>query len=321
MAQTGEEGLTFLKEAAQTNSPFDIALIDTVMPGMNGHELARVIQSDQALRYTKLVTLSSMAPTSAPFEGQDDWYSYELTKPIRASGMYNCLVALLGRGNMDFMKEEVALHGSLDTINTGAHVLLVEDNEVNREFGKSALELLGCRADFAHNGLDAVEAVSGTDYDLVFMDCQMPGMDGYEATARIRCREAEKGVSGRGIPIVALTAHAMRGDRKKCVDAGMNDYLSKPFNIDQLKGILEKWIPSGVTKAKIQMKSEYHEDSGSWLESDDITSVLDKNVLEEYKLLDEPGEESFLATMIGLFFEKFSRSDHIHRNIPGDLGH
>ena len=306
VAESGEEGLSHLRQAAQTGSPFDIALIDTVMPGMNGHELAGKIQSEPALAVTKLVALSSIA-TKTAVEDQDDWYSYELTKPIRASAMYNCLVVLLGRkSDLNHIKGEISLSGSMDSIKEGATVLLVEDNEVNREFGKSALELLGCRVDFAHNGLAAVEAVERTDYDLVLMDCQMPEMDGYEATTRIRRMEAEKGVEGQGLPIVALTAHAMRGDRSRCVNAGMNDYLSKPFNIDQLKIVLEKYIPSSAVGAGVKtalQRQQISADSFPTGENDDIVNVLDKNVLDEYKLLDEPGKESFLSTMIGLFLK------------------
>lgn len=119
-------------------------------------------------------------------------------------------------------------------------ILLAEDDLVNQTVGRTILEYFGCRTDVAGNGLEAVEAVAGAAYDLVLMDCQMPLMDGYEATRAIREREAASGA--RLLPIVALTAHAMDSDREICLEAGMDDYLGKPYKTDELNAILAKWL-------------------------------------------------------------------------------
>lgn len=121
------------------------------------------------------------------------------------------------------------------------HILLAEDNLVNQEVGKLILESLNCQVDVVDDGAIAVDAIFSNSYDLVFMDCQMPDVDGYEAARMIRQRESLAGKKGRHIPIVALTAHALEGDRELCLEAGMDDYLSKPFNADQIATILRKW--------------------------------------------------------------------------------
>ncbi len=125
----------------------------------------------------------------------------------------------------------------------GARVLLVEDNVVNQEVGRAMLQHLGCAVDITTDGAEAVEAVSQRSYDIVFMDCQMPRMDGYEATRLIRESEKKAGNGAvRRLPIVALTAHAMEGDRDPCIEAGMNDYVSKPFNEAHIRDVLARWL-------------------------------------------------------------------------------
>lgn len=124
-------------------------------------------------------------------------------------------------------------------------ILLVEDNPVNQEVGKLLLEALECVVDVAENGRLAVEAVFRNDYDLVFMDCQMPEVDGYEATRLIRHRETAGGGSCKRIPIVALTAHTIEGDREMCIKAGMDDYIPKPFRAAQLSEVLKRWSIAG----------------------------------------------------------------------------
>jgi CheY-like chemotaxis protein len=137
------------------------------------------------------------------------------------------------------MAKGETMEGSI--IERKMRVLLAEDNPVNQEVEKLVLEALGCHVDVVENGLLAVEAVSGGEYDLVFMDCQMPEMDGYEATKKIRELESVDGEEIRRVAIVALTAHAMEGDREYCLEAGMDDYLSKPFNPGQMETILKRW--------------------------------------------------------------------------------
>jgi len=159
-----------------------------------------------------------------------------LTKPVRRSQLYNALCEAVG------IAVEVAQSSapSTERRTSGVRVLLVEDNEVNRKLALHMLKRLGCSVDVATNGREAVEKTASHAYDLVLMDIQMPEMDGIEATRRIR--EREEG-SGKHLPIIAMTAHAMEGDRERCLNAGMDDYLSKPVKIERLAQVIEKWNP------------------------------------------------------------------------------
>ena len=125
-----------------------------------------------------------------------------------------------------------------------AHLLLAEDNPVNQEVARNMLENIGCRVEVVDNGREAVAAASRTRFDLILMDCQMPRMDGYQATESIRRREEAENEPGNRLPIIALTAHAMEGDRERCLAAGMDDYLAKPFTQKQLAEVLERWLKS-----------------------------------------------------------------------------
>jgi TMAO reductase system sensor TorS len=168
-------------------------------------------------------------------------------------------------------------------------VLLAEDNAVNQELVKIMLEYLGCRVDAVANGREAVEAYGRTDYDLVFMDCQMPEMDGFEAVLHIRTQEKTAGAH-RHTPIVALTAHALPGDRQICLDAGMDDYLSKPFRQEQLRAMVERWLDDRT---------------GAGAEAEDPpTASLDASVLETIRALDRQGTAEILKNVIDIFFRE-----------------
>ncbi|MDD5287056.1 MAG: response regulator, partial [Desulfuromonadaceae bacterium] len=175
-----------------------------------------------------------------------------LSKPVRQSRLLNCLLQIMSAPTEAADKQTLeARHEKPSRFN--AHLLLVEDAPVNRELGRIMLENLGCRVDTAWNGREALEAIERQSYDLVLMDCQMPEMDGYEATQRVRERERSSSTVpvGEGqsdhLIIVALTAHAMQGDRQTCLDAGMDDYLTKPFSTLQLSEVLSRWLPFRAT--------------------------------------------------------------------------
>jgi CheY-like chemotaxis protein len=235
-AETGEAALEKLRAAVTAGRSFDIVVLDDRMPRMSGLELARAIRADPALRQLPLVMLSSV--------GHDEESSIEagieffLTRPVRQSLLHDTLTeALKVKIAAGIAQQARGLHAQLD-----AHVLLVEDNPVNQELAQHMLEHLGCTCVIARHGREALVALEGdTAFDAILMDCQMPEMDGFEATAAIRVREAQ-GVRKR-LPIIALTAGAVEGDRDKCLAAGMDDYLSKPFSLDQLEGILRRCLP------------------------------------------------------------------------------
>jgi CheY-like chemotaxis protein len=207
------------------------------MPKMSGLELARAIRAEASLGAPPLVMLSSVEHDED--ESVEAGIEFFLTRPVRQSHLYDCLVNALRAKIQDGAAQPGhGLPAQLD-----ATILVVEDNPVNQELAAHMLQHLGCRATVARNGREAVSMTENTAYDAVLMDCQMPEMDGFEATATIRQREASQRAERR-LPIVALTAGAVEGDRDKCLAAGMNDYLSKPFSLDQLEEVLRRWLPA-----------------------------------------------------------------------------
>ena len=168
---------------------------------------------------------------------------------------------------------------------SGRHVLLVEDNIVNQCVASEILKRIGVTVDIANNGVEALQMLVDTHYDFVFMDCQMPEMDGFEATRRIRAR----GDLGE-LPVVALTANALSGDRQSCLDAGMTDYLTKPFTRDQLKAMLDKW-----TTGRIAVATEAMDGTSGFASIE----LVDQAALNEIRMLDNDGESSIFDEIIG----------------------
>ncbi|MCP9446985.1 MAG: response regulator [Nitrospira sp.] len=245
--ETPHEALQCLRQAAERGEPFDLAIIDMQMPGMDGLELARSIKADQRISAARLVLLTSMGRRGDAKLAQEAGFSAYLTKPIRRSQLLDCLkLALAGEGSGDASPGGVPA-GIITThvlsevrASLRGHVLLVEDNPVNQKVAVKMLEKLGCRVDVAGNGKEAVEAIERIRYTLVFMDCQMPEMDGFEATRIIREREG----TARHTPIIAMTANAMAEDRDACLNAGMDDFVSKPVTTQALVAVLNRWLPS-----------------------------------------------------------------------------
>jgi len=230
---SGQQALRMLTSVSPC--PFDAVVLDYQMPGMHGVDVAKHIRSNETLSPCKVILLSSVG---SPVRQQAEHSSVDvwLTKPVRRSQLYNALCEVAG------ISHEITQPDTpnLERRNFGVRVLLVEDNEVNRKLALHMLRRLGCVVEVAMNGREAVELTAKRVYDLVFMDIQMPEMDGIEATRLIRERERS---TGKHLPIVAMTAHAMEGDREHCLAAGMDDYLSKPVKIDLLAQMVEKWNP------------------------------------------------------------------------------
>ena len=243
-ADSGMKALELLRAAAAQGCPFDLAVLDLMMPEMDGLELARNIKGDPDLAEMHLVLLTSYGQRGDSTVALEAGVAAYLTKPVRQSQLFNCLAKVINRPMvlgeqsrpsvstvglaMSYIPEErIDMSDKL--------ILLAEDNIVNQKVAVRQLLKLGYRADAVANGREVLEALTRIRYDLVLMDCQMPDMDGYEATAEIRRRE---GASMR-IPIVAMTANALQGDREKCIAAGMDDYVSKPVRSEELRKVLE----------------------------------------------------------------------------------
>jgi CheY-like chemotaxis protein len=216
------------------------------MPEMDGLELAQAVRSTAGLEGLSVVMMTQVTPPGDE-RLRDAGIDRRLTKPIRPRELYDCIAELIVPDDSAIL-EPVA--DVAESRFSGARILLVEDNPINQEVVRCMLDNLGCRIEVADAGQTALRRVSRRPFDLVLMDCQMPVMDGYEATRAIRRREKSGQVaaspSGRPrprLPIVAMTANAMKGDRERCLAAGMDDYLSKPFRPAQLYRCLEQWLP------------------------------------------------------------------------------
>jgi len=234
-----EGGMEALREMrrAQDDDQFDVAIVDMMMPGMDGRALAAEIRRDKSLMDMVVVLLTSAGHSEQPVPGVD----IELVKPVRPSQLFDVLHTLLAakpeRARMAPVEEPVPpVHAGRD-----ARILVVEDNIANIKVAVRMIERLGYRADMAGNGLEAVSALGKLDYDAVLMDCQMPDMDGYEATRQIR-RHEQGNKERRHTPIIAMTASAMSGDRERCLAAGMDDYISKPIKLHVVAAVLERWL-------------------------------------------------------------------------------
>jgi len=241
-AANGFEALDVLAQSIFTKKEFDVALLDYNMPGMDGEELAHKIKVHPEYNKIPLMLLTSSPRSGDALRMKDAGFSAYLTKPIKLSHLYDAISTVLGTAmEIHAIKASPALvtqHTLNEAKRALIRILLVEDNIVNQKVAIRMLEKLGYRCDVAANGLEALKALDNIFYDLVFMDCQMPEMDGYEATREIRRLQG----AAKHTPIVAMTAEALEGDREKCINAGMDDYLSKPIQMNILKMILEKYI-------------------------------------------------------------------------------
>ncbi|HSS31044.1 MAG TPA: MASE1 domain-containing protein [Nitrospiraceae bacterium] len=259
-ASDGDEALALLKEAAAEGEAFDLAILDLQMPRMNGLELARTIKSDPLLTATRLVLLTSMGMRGQAEQAKQAGIAAYLSKPVHRSHLYDCLTMIVdmsAKSSTDRLEVGTAsrLHDVLVTrhvikeaaMAARVRILVAEDNIVNQKIAVGQLEKLGYRADVVANGLEAVDAVARIRYALVLMDCQMPEMDGWEAAAMIRKHEGARG--NQRVPIIAITANAMPGDREKCRKAGMDDYLAKPVTLEELQVAVARWIPDCSTPA------------------------------------------------------------------------
>jgi signal transduction histidine kinase/DNA-binding response OmpR family regulator len=241
-AASGPLALKMMHTAAERGEPYDLALLDAQMPGMDGMALARAIKSEPVVATARLALLTLVGLSSDRNEARQAGIEAYLSKPIWPSQLSSCLTAMIGAPVETWLSDPLKRHDQVETpTEMVGLVLLVEDNPVNQQVITYTLELLGCRVDSVTNGREALEVLAQTAYDLVFMDCQMPEMDGFEATGAIRERESLMGLDH--IPIIAMTAYALQGDRERCLAAGMDDYLSKPFSLEELSSLLERWRP------------------------------------------------------------------------------
>jgi CheY-like chemotaxis protein len=246
---SGEEVMGALHAARRSGDPYQCVILDYQMPGMDGATLAREIKADPATRDTVLVMLTSVGYLGLLRQTEGASVDACLSKPVRQSQLLNTLAtAWSKKQHMAYVDPASPGHriGEMKSALAGRlagcpiRVLVAEDNVVNQKVAIRMLERLGLRADVAANGRETVRMFELLPYDLIFMDCQMPEMDGYEATRTIRRQEEP----GRHVAIIAMTADAMAGCREQCIEAGMDDFIVKPVAMEGLFEVLQRWTPA-----------------------------------------------------------------------------
>jgi len=284
--------LSHLQDAQQKNKQYQVALLDWHMPEMDGLTLAKKIHNDPTIQPLPMVMLSSDNITLDQNKKAASGIKFFLNKPVLQQKILNCLLDLLGATPSSQIDSQVSpTHAP---IKLSAHILLAEDNIINQEVGMAVLRLLGCSAELASNGLEAVNLATEKQFDAILMDCHMPEMDGFEATTKIR--QHEKALSnGLRIPIIALTADVQKGIIDQCLMAGMDAYLSKPFNSAQLQSLLEKWLPlkndiqKNIPTSNAPQKNQFD------------NSILNAEALNNLRQLTTESGETLLNKAISLF--------------------
>jgi two-component system, sensor histidine kinase and response regulator len=250
-AEHGGQALDLLRAGAACEAPYDLALVDMKMPGMDGVELTRAIKADPAIAGVRLIMLSSIGSPAEIAGAREAGIATYLNKPVRQRELRRAVAEVLGVArSIEKPKPEKQPQQRLS-----AHVLLAEDNAVNQAVAVAMLKGFGCVVEVAKDGRDRLAAAYRTRFDVILMDCQMPEMDGFRATRVLRNLETAH-AAARRIPIIALTANALEGDRERCLTAGMDDYLSKPFNQAQLWDVLTRWIKASHGDARAVNTSE-----------------------------------------------------------------
>jgi PAS domain S-box-containing protein len=241
---SGAEGaLDMLGKAASEGDPYRVVLLDSAISPASGNDFFRRLQADPELRETTLILLTAPEPWSEAQWPHATGFASCIAKPVHQSRLYENLAVALERNlsdrvRLDRLPSRRRAHRKRKR---PVRILVAEDNISSKQVALAILEKLGYQADVAANGKEALASLQKIPYDLVLMDCQMPEMNGYEAAGRIR--DPQSGVVNPTVPIVALTAHAMKGDREECVAAGMNDYITKPVQSASLAAMIEKWLP------------------------------------------------------------------------------
>jgi PAS domain S-box-containing protein len=290
-AASAVTALDQLKQAIAEGTSVDMAILDIHMPDIDGIALSRIMKSDPDLHHIPLLALSSIDWHSSDRPADASIFFAWLRKPVRQSLLWDCLLQQRFASAQAEAKTEGAQPEP--TTFTG-RILLAEDNPVNREVTLGMLELLGCRVDMVENGRQAVEAVSTQPYDLVLMDCQMPELDGFAATTAIRRHEERRGHVSH-LPIIALTANAMEGDRERCLAAGMDDYLSKPFSQEGLRSVMQRWIPSDSPETLAINASKSAEPPSQQ------TPVIDTSAWDAILTSQRPGKPDLLHRALSLY--------------------
>jgi signal transduction histidine kinase/CheY-like chemotaxis protein/HPt (histidine-containing phosphotransfer) domain-containing protein len=305
IASNGAEALDLLRAASANGKPFDVAIIDMKLPVMDGIDLTRAIKADASLAALKLVMLSSLDAADDIDRARELGVDRCLSKPVRRAELLACVSALVGAaapsapqcagGVVTAAPRPAPLTLAI------ARVLLAEDNTMNQEIALEMLEDTGYRVTLVENGRQALAALASDEFDVVLMDCQMPELDGFEATRMLRRQESEDGC--RRTPVIALTANAMSGDSERCLEAGMDDYVTKPYSRDKLLAALARWTqptpnttPHHTTPCAVPGA-----DGAALAPVPTEAGAIDGRALQALRAMQRPGRPSVLGRMLDLF--------------------
>jgi len=306
LAESGQSALEVMTEAHKSGRPFKLIILDMNMPVMDGFELAEKIRKQEEYSNIPIMILTSSGLRGDAARCQKLEIAAYLTKPVKQSSLLDAILTVLGRIEPEGAEAPLVTQYMIREEGPSLRILLAEDNEVNQKIATSMLGKRGHIVIVVGNGKNAVSAYEdqgGPPFDLILMDVQMPVMDGLEATRLIRQREKN---SGKHIPIVALTAHAMKGDKEMCLDAGMDGYLSKPLRKDELISVIRDLMFS-QRSARSNSRS-FQKESGDVFDYKKTMAAVD-------------GDIEFLKEVVGLFIENIPKSIAEIRNavMEGDM--
>ena len=330
-AADGAEALDLLRNAQRKGRPFDLAIVDMRMPVMDGIELVRAIKAEPGLAGLSIIMLSSLDASAELHQVLGLGVEYCLTKPVRALELRHCIEAVSGfdvapppAGQPAGPAEAAPAPAAPETgRHAGMRMLLVEDNAINLEIAVAMLEETGCQITAADNGRRALALWQQQQFDVILMDCQMPEMDGFEATRRLRRMELELG--RRRTPIIALTANAILGDRELCLDAGMDDYIAKPYTRAGLLAVLARWrLAPGAAAHATAGPAEAADPAGDAATAGaerappdgpgpgdaapaEHPAILDPAALQNLRSMRRPGRPDVLGRIIELFYQDAPR--------------
>jgi PAS domain S-box-containing protein len=318
-ATSGEAALRKLKMALAEKDPFEIGILDMLMPGMSGETLGEKIKAEPDLpEMPILVMLTSAGKRGDAARMKEIGFSAYLTKPIRQSQLFDALMTIVNKNlipGKSTRESLVTRHSIAEDHKQKVRILLAEDNIVNQKVAIAILKKLGYWADIVANGVEAVKALETLPYDLVLMDCQMPEMDGYEATGRIR--DESSAVKNHKIPIIAMTANAMQGDRDKCLDAGMDDYISKPVKPEELLDAIKKVLLTQTEKVSETKLGNHIAEQPAQAEiiTEEDEEEMDKDIFDKDALLEKLMNDSeLLESIIDIFFEDIPKQIDLLEN-------
>jgi signal transduction histidine kinase/DNA-binding response OmpR family regulator len=303
--ESGAVALAMLRAAAGRGEGFDVAVLDMAMPEMDGVELARRIKASPEIAGTPLILLTSIGWEEDGESANAAGFCAYLTKPVRQDDLCNQVMRILnlpGASGAPQLPAEDPRAASPAAAVLKARVLLAEDNPVNQEVAREYLDDLGCRVEIVETGVAAVKAFGRAACDLILMDCQMPEMDGLEATRLIREEERRVG-AGERMTIIAVTAYTTPGERERCLDAGMDDYLAKPFDQEELRVMLRRWLPDAAMLDAGPRDAAPQEVAEEACDAALDQAVLDQAALDKIRAVDRKTGRGVLSKVIGIYLD------------------